>query len=597
MNALDGYLSLATLVAAKASILLVVAFGLGFAARKSSASTRHAVWALTFVFLLLIPGMAYVSLVQQEVSIRIPVRSSVRAPAEAKEVPIPSVSRVRDGAGYEPRLSDARSTPLHWSRVVGWSWVVGTVLLFARLGIGLLSSRRVLAESEPVLEPEWAELLSDARERMGVRGNVALRRSDRARLPLTMGLFRPAILLPLDSSDYSPSRRTAVIFHELAHVRRRDCVSQVMSQLAAGVFWWNPLIWIAALKMRVLSERASDDLVLHAGARPSEYAHDLLDMARGLKRDRATPLLSVAMAHRSRFEERLLAILDPRAARGAVSSRFVIAAGVAASPFVISLAMVAPTAAVPATPPSGVQVEELERPVPIEPAPPVQEPEEPEEPEEREQPEQASQREPRSPRSEVERAALEAAKAALGEALDDPEASVREQALHVLVQLEDHSVAPYLEKALAGPDPGARAQAAWGLGQLRREESVPGLTGALRDADEGVRSQAAWALGMIRSRASVPGLIGALSDESKDVRSQAAWALGMIRDSSAISGLTRALKDGDADVRSQAAWALGLIVLDEDEEDEDEDNPQQEPDPKPKVIPEPGAAMLRGASF
>ncbi len=495
MNALDGYFSLAALVAAKASILLVVAFALGFAARKSSASARHALWALTFAFLLLIPAMAYVSLVQQEVSIRIPVRSPAGALAEEKEDSFPSASRASAGAGvgYEPRLPDAGSTPIQWSLVVGWSWAVGTALLFARLGIGLLSSRRVLDESEPVLEPGWTELLSDARERLGVREDVALRRSDRARLPLTLGLWRPAILLPLDSSGYSPSRRSAVIFHELAHVRRRDCLSQLLSQLAAGTFWWNPLVWIAAMKMRVLSERASDDLVLDAGARPSEYAHDLLDMARGLKRDRATPLGTVAMAHRSRFEERLLAILDPRVARGAVSSRFVIAAAVAALPFVLSIAMVAPTAAIPATPPFGMQVEELERPVPAEPRAHVPEPEEPEEPAQPEQPEQASQQE--EPESAEHRAALDAAKAALGEALDDPEASVREQALSVLVHLEDPSVAPYLEKALTDPDPSARAQAVWGLGQMRRAESVPGLVAALRDADEEVRSQAAWALG------------------------------------------------------------------------------------------------------
>jgi len=69
MNALDGYFSLGALVAAKTTLLLLVAFALSFLARRTSASARHVLWALTFVFLLLIPGMAYVSFVQQEVSI------------------------------------------------------------------------------------------------------------------------------------------------------------------------------------------------------------------------------------------------------------------------------------------------------------------------------------------------------------------------------------------------------------------------------------------------------------------------------------------------------------------------------------------------
>ncbi len=377
MNALDGNFSLVVLVAAKASVLLVAAFALSFAARKSSASARHALWAITFAFLLAIPAMAYVFRAQEEMTISIPVLPPAPVQNETSFAAVtegPEPSQPAQPARPATSAPTSGAKAIEWSRVVAWSWAAGTALLFARLGIGLLSSRRVLADSEPVLESGWTELLAEARGQLGVRSDVALRRSDRVRLPLTMGVFRPAILLPSDCESYALSRRSAVILHELAHVRRRDCASQIISQVTGAAFWWNPLVWVAERQMRLLSERASDDLALHAGARPSEYAHDLLDMARGLKRDRLTLLGSVAMAHRSRFEERLLAILDPRVERGAVSPRFVIAAGVSALPFVLSLAMVAPTSAVGAVPPPSLaQVEELESPAPPEsPASPQQ---------------------------------------------------------------------------------------------------------------------------------------------------------------------------------------------------------------------------------
>jgi beta-lactamase regulating signal transducer with metallopeptidase domain len=604
MNDFDGFLSTAALVALKASILLVAAFALGLAARKSSASTRHALWAVTFAFLLLIPAMAFLSHVQEKVSIRLPVLPSPGRAAALNEASIAPAPRASHGVPVAPRAAAPTSPERDWARTAGWIWALGTAILIARLGLGLLSSRRVLASSEPVLERDWKDRVGEGRERLGISREVALHRSDRVVLPLTMGVMRSAILLPLDSGGYSLSRRSAVILHELAHVRRRDCASQLLGQLAAAAFWWNPLVWVATRQMRLLSERASDDLVLGAGARPSDYAHDLLDMARSLKGERATPLGSVAMAHRSRFEERLLAILDPRVSRGAVSARFVVAAGVLALPFVLSLAVVAPTAAIE---PAAAQVEELERPVPAEPVATPPEaglrPQAAPEPQERQEAQETSTaRESEEPRGPEERAAFERAKAALGEALDDPEESVREQALFALIQSGDSSVAPYLEKALSDSNPSARAQAAWGLGQLRREESAPALAAALQDAEEEVRSQAAWALGMIRSRASVPGLIGALSDESAEVKSQAAWALGLIRDASAVEGLTRALKDSDAEVRSQAAWALGLIVLAEDDDhDEDDDDvpdaPEPPPPPDPRIVPERGGPGLRGASL
>jgi hypothetical protein len=463
----------------------------------------------------------------------------------------------------------------------------------------------VLAESEPIHESSWTDLLDGARDRLDVRQSVALRRNSCVQLPMTLGILRPTILLPSNSDEYAVSRRSAVILHELAHVRRRDCGSQLVGQLAAAAFWWNPLVWIACRHMRLLSERASDDLVLDAGARPSDYAHDLLEMARGLHKERATPLGSVAMANRSRFEERLLAILDPRVARKAVSSRFVLVAGLVASPLVLSLALAVPTAATPPPRAAVAQAEEPETPPQAQPAvqaQQAQQPQQAQEPREAQEPQ-----EPEEPQTAEERAAREVAKAALAEALDDPEASVREQALNALVQIGDSSVAPYLEKALADENPAARAQAAWGLGQMRREESVASLVGALSDVDEEVREQAAWALGMIRdpravaglnaavrdaeesvreqvvwalgmirSRESVDGLVTALSDSSPDVRGQAAWALGMIRDSRAVEALSRALKDEAAEVREQAAWALGLIVQGGDEDVESSTRAQRE---------------------
>lgn len=580
----DGLSSLAALVAAKTTLLLVLAYASSFLARKSSASARHALWALTFVFLLLVPGMAFVSSLRE--GIRIPIAVASYEPGIDPGIPAPSVAapamRVTDTPGYELRVAETSSASIPWASLVGSLWALGSSLLVFRLGLGLVTSRRVRAECEAIREPGWTDLLDEARDRLGVRREVDLRRSGRVRLPMTLGLFRPAILLPRSAEDYSISRRSAVILHELAHVRRRDCATQIVGQLVAAALWWNPLVWIACRQMRLLSERASDDLVLDAGARPSDYAHDLLELARGLNRGWASPLGSVTMAHRSRFEERLLAILDPRLARKAVSTRFVLASGIGASPLVLSLALAVPTAST------------REMSAQAQPAAPAREAEEPAEPAEQREPEVGREpRESMEPRAEERNEAREIAKAALGAALDDPEASVREQALEALVQLRDDSVAPYLEKALLDADPSTRAQAAWGLGVLRREDSAGALVGALRDADEEVRSQAAWALGMIRRREAVEGLVSALSDASPEVREQAAWALGMIRDSSAVEALSRALKDEDADVREQAAWALGLILMDEDEhENEHED---ETPPPEPSVEtprPEPGSARL-----
>src|SRR5204863_5436335 len=98
--------------------------------------------------------------------------------------------------------------------------------------------------------------------------------------------------------------------HGLAPVRRHELVGHTLGRLACAVYWFHPLVWTAAKRLRAESERACDDLALACGARATDYAEHLLDIVTSVKRD-ATPSVALAMARRKEFEGRMLAILDP----------------------------------------------------------------------------------------------------------------------------------------------------------------------------------------------------------------------------------------------------------------------------------------------
>ena len=76
------------------------------------------------------------------------------------------------------------------------------------------------------------------------------------------------MLLPESANEWTMERRRSVLLHEMAHVKRRDCLVQFLGQLTCAAHWCNPAVWFAARELRRESERACDDLVLHAGTPP-----------------------------------------------------------------------------------------------------------------------------------------------------------------------------------------------------------------------------------------------------------------------------------------------------------------------------------------
>jgi TonB family protein len=230
---------------------------------------------------------------------------------------------------------DAATTPRRGNWIV-MGWAAGVLLSMLRLAAGVAMSAWMRWRSEPI---------------EGWNSTVPLLRSERAAMPMAVGIWRPAILLPRDAQDWSGERRRIVVSHELAHVRRHDCLVQLVARVAWSLYWFHPLAWVAARQMVKERERASDDLVLDAGIKPSDYAAELLEVARSFRPVPAAAWATVAMARRSQLEGRLLAILDSRARRGVMSARAVLATGAAVLALVLPLAAMRPA-------PQAVQAEE-----------------------------------------------------------------------------------------------------------------------------------------------------------------------------------------------------------------------------------------------
>ena len=598
----------AVAVLTKGTVLVLLAIGLTRLLTRAPAAARHLVWSLSIAGMLLLPVTAW-SPWQLELPVLATARDALvgtsRFPSvdnSANGAPLPDAADNALAHAAPPATNTAApnltsletaapTTSLAVQRLMQPSvmlvalWLTGVVWMFGRLLIGIASVRAMVKHGVPAEGGGWDELIDESRATIGGGAVAGVLISTRAAMPFTYGLFRPTIVLPASAEDWSPDRCRSVLLHELAHVRRRDLLTNAIVQLACVIYWFHPLVWLAARRVRIEAERSCDALVVSTGTRASDYAGDLLEIARTM-RSSATGTVALAMARRSDFEGRLLAILAPNAGRNMLT---------AARAAVIALTFVAPAIAVAAAVPSRTTASTLAteeaaqsavtgddeaqsdtgnralvaHPLPESHAEPVERSSASQSTQSRDRAVPALLSVVRDENVSVRLAAVEAlghlsdprAIDALAEALrTDADPRVREAAASALGEIDSQRAVPALIAALGNERVVAvRAKIAWALGEIEDARAVDALGNALRDQAVEVRRQAIWALGEIESPSAAPAIIPLLRDPDAETRKQAAWALGEIGNADAVTALSAAAKDADAEVRNQVIQALGEL--------------------------------------
>ncbi len=310
-------------VVLKTSLILLVGGLLSLLLRRSSAAVRHAIWALSLTTVLAFPVVSgFLPPVQlailpenaRFVTDAEPLVPAIQqSPTSIVQVPVAMNEML-------PISSAATNNPWSWRQRLLFAWALGAVVVFGtwlRAGIELRKLRRASTEAT---SKEWSELLEEVQSALAVKRRVQLRFASESLAPMTWGIVRHVILLPPAAMEWSRPRRRLVLQHEMAHVKRRDGLGQILSQIACSIYWFNPLVWYAVFRLRVECERACDDTVLRLGTPAADYAGHLVDIARGLNSRFVRG--AVSMAHPSQLKSRVVAILDDGIGRCRLSFRF-----------------------------------------------------------------------------------------------------------------------------------------------------------------------------------------------------------------------------------------------------------------------------------
>ena len=182
-------------------------------------------------------------------------------------------------------------------------WLVCAILFAAYFVIGYACMVRRFRGTRLAPQPSIDALLD--RFRFSRDPRICVSSSRRA--PLTFGVFRPTVLLPEDL-PVGDAQFQLVLAHELAHIRRKDCLRKLLLTVCLCLYWWNPLVWLMVWLANRDMELACDEAVLRALGPDCRkaYALTLLDMAQ--RNPKSAPLCSGFA--KSSAEERICAILS-----------------------------------------------------------------------------------------------------------------------------------------------------------------------------------------------------------------------------------------------------------------------------------------------
>ena len=291
------------------------------------------------------------------------------APAAAPVLPAlaapvaESTMRLLPAALDTAAMAAPQAATWSWSMLLLAAWAAGVAVMLLHSLRGYRASRALVDAAMDCTDASLQQALQLAADAHGLRRAPRLKLSAQIRSPQLIGPWRPVLLLPArELPRMAADDLDMALTHELIHLQRRDLWWGLLPALAQHLFFFHPLVHLAAREYALAREEACDGAVV-AGHGHCRHDYGRLLVQLGVAPRPAVGVASASPNFRS-LKRRLLSLQQtrrfPRVAAVAITAIFVLV-GVA------PLRLVA--AAAPPPPPSPPAAPSEPPPPPPAPAP------------------------------------------------------------------------------------------------------------------------------------------------------------------------------------------------------------------------------------
>lgn len=271
-----------------AAIAAILEFALAILKRKAPA-VRHAVACGSLFVIALAPIFTF-AIVRSNDSSRVEISSGVLAETDG----LASIKAI--DAEEDDRIDKNRSlgmivvsAPLRSSfrfaeRIDRWSpfvvavWLAGVIVLSIRLAGGVFTLRRLRTSGVRPLK-EWYEARDRLLNRMRIHRVIDLFESSVTLVPLVLGVFKPAVLIPSSAVlGLSAAEFEAILAHEFAHVMRHDLIINIIQNVVETLLFYHPAVWRVSSVIRRERESCCDDVAVEVCGDRLSYARALASL-------------------------------------------------------------------------------------------------------------------------------------------------------------------------------------------------------------------------------------------------------------------------------------------------------------------------------
>lgn len=250
------------------------------ASKKAGSAVRYKMLSAIFIAFVVMAGITFYNQLQHAATatavtqVQAPVKPAVSAPLPAQQIMAPAAETINTRQQY------LRSFVEYFNRnasLIVAAWFIIFMAQCVKILSGLVHIQRIRHYKTSAAPAFWAERITQLAKRLNIKKHVLLLESAIIKVPAVVGFLKPTILVPLGLlNNLSQQEVESILMHELAHIRRKDYLFNLLQSFIDIIFFFNPaILWISSL-IRAERENCCDDIAINETQNKKQFIQALV---------------------------------------------------------------------------------------------------------------------------------------------------------------------------------------------------------------------------------------------------------------------------------------------------------------------------------